>query len=246
MSRLERPVQESVNPATKFLEWKSNEKQFSFYDKQTKENISVELPLKFLFLEHYHTVKGWSDSAESGIWSNEVFLTSKEPLTVKTKKGVLAEGLYKDIKPTVNNAGGKYHRSIYVMLENGYIANISLKGACIGGIKKEKAVSKQDEQGYTDFYNNNITKTDMHWIEVKEAVGGKSGSVKYSIPKFEIGERITEDDNKKADAAAKELQSYMDNYFSDTKEEPRENSEVDKYLDGDNATINEMADELEF
>jgi len=35
------------NPATKFLSWKSNDKQFSFYDRETKENVLVPLPFRF-------------------------------------------------------------------------------------------------------------------------------------------------------------------------------------------------------
>lgn len=227
MSRLERPTTESSNPAKKFLEWKSNDKNFSYYDKGNQENVSVELPLKFLFLEHYHTVKGWSDSAESGIWANEVFLTGTEELTVKSKAGTIAKGLYKDIKPQVNNAGGKYYRSVYVMLEDGSIVNIALKGAAIGGIKKEKSVSKKDEPGYSDFYKDNQAKTDHHWIECNGFAEGKSGSVKYTIPVFEIGERITDTEDKLANAAARELESHMKAYLES--EPTRKNSEVDKY-----------------
>ena len=107
----------SANPTSKYLEWKSNDKSFSYYDREAGENVKVELPLKFLFLQNYHTVKGWNDASESGIYSNEVFYIGSEPMTVRSLKGgVIAEGLYKDIKPTITAAGGKYNRSIYVML----------------------------------------------------------------------------------------------------------------------------------
>jgi len=52
----------ATNPATKFLSWKSNEKLFSYYDKETQSNIEVKLPFKFLVLEELASVKGWSDS----------------------------------------------------------------------------------------------------------------------------------------------------------------------------------------
>ena len=51
MARLERPQTANANPSKKFLQWKSNEKHFSYWDKDKEENISLELPLKFLFLE---------------------------------------------------------------------------------------------------------------------------------------------------------------------------------------------------
>ena len=40
-------TEESKNPATQFLEWKSNDKCFSFYDKEKGENVKVQLPFHF-------------------------------------------------------------------------------------------------------------------------------------------------------------------------------------------------------
>lgn len=214
MARLKRPTSENSNPAQKFLEWKSNDKQFVYYDKDKQENIPVELPLKCLFLEHYHTVKGWHDPSQSGIYSNEVFLISSETMNVKAfKGGEIASGLYKDIKDKVQRAGAHYTRSIYVMLEDGSIANISLKGAAVGGIKKEKSVSKEDVQGYSDFYRSNNHLLDNQWMEITGFKEGKSGSVKYSIPLFEVGEVIDGKTNDLANEAAALLQEYMNGYM---------------------------------
>ena len=41
------------NPASKFLDWKSNDKQFSYYDKEQSKTIEVKLPLKFVFLDDF-------------------------------------------------------------------------------------------------------------------------------------------------------------------------------------------------
>ena len=46
-----------TNPTSKFLEWKSNNKSFSFFDKETKQNVEVKLPLTFIVLEEYHSIK---------------------------------------------------------------------------------------------------------------------------------------------------------------------------------------------
>lgn len=214
MARLERPTSESTNPAQKFLEWKSNDKQFVYYDKQKQENVPVELPFKCLFLEHYHTVKGWHDNSQSGIYSNEVFLISSEEINVKAfKGGEIATGIYKDIKDKIKNAGGHYTRSIYVMLEDGSIANLQLKGASVGGIKKEKSVSKEDVLGYSDFYKENHHLLDNQWMEITEAKEGKSGSVKYSIPFFQVGEVIDRKTDEMANKAAKTLQEYINGYM---------------------------------
>ena len=119
---------ENQRPTNIYLEWKSNDRCFSYWDNEAKENVALELPQKFLFLQHYHTVKGWDNGSESKIYSNEVYFIGKEEMNVRSYKGGgIVKGIYKEIKDKLN--GGRYHRSIYVMLEDGTIANISLKGA---------------------------------------------------------------------------------------------------------------------
>ena len=116
------------NPATKFFDWKSNDKCFSYYDKEKQENVLVPLPFKFLVLDELHAVKGWNDATSSGIFSNEVKFISKETMTVKPFKGnEIAKGLYKDIKEKIVAAGGHYVKSIYIMLEDGSLAKYSIK-----------------------------------------------------------------------------------------------------------------------
>ena len=191
----------SANPTSKYLEWKSNDKSFSYYDKAAGKNVKVELPLKFLFLQNYHTVKGWNDSSESGIYSNEVFFIGSEPMTVRSfKGGVIAEGLYKDIKPVIINAGGKYNRSIYVMLEDGTVANISLKGSAV--------------RQWSDFMESNKGSVDNQFIEVLTSNDEKKGSIKYSTPNFTMGSALTKTQSLKADNVTDELKVYLDGYFN--------------------------------
>ncbi len=205
----------SANPTSKYLEWKSNDKSFSYYDKEADENVKVELPLKFLFLQNYHTVKGWNTASESKIYSNEVFYIGSEPMTVRSfKGGVIAEGLYKDIKPTITAAGGKYNRSIYVMLEDGTVANISLKGS---GVRQ-----------WSDFMEANENLIDNQWIEVLTSNDEKKGSIKYSTPEFTVGANLTKQDSAKADDVAAELKTYLDGYF---KKEVATTEEVEPVLD---------------
>lgn len=215
MARLERTTQTSSNPATKFLQWKSNDKCLSYYDKEKKENIKVSLPFKFTFLEHYHTVKGWNDKTESGIYSNEVFLISKETLTVKSfKGGEIAQGLYTDIRNKVKNAGGVYHRSVYIMLEDGSLANLQLKGSAVSS--------------YSDFFKENQQHIENDtWVVIDSAQEGKKGAVKFTTPNFKLGNKTTPADEKLITTAANELQVYMNDYFNG--KEPEIKSEVDKY-----------------
>ena len=126
-------------------------------------------------------------------------------MTVRSfKGGVLAEGLYKDIKSNIVNAGGKYHRSVYVMMEDGTIANLSFKGAVV--------------REWSDFMEANRSLTDAQWIEVKEAREEKKGSVKYSVPSFKMGPALSKQDSSNADSVASSLKSYLDGYFNKKEE----------------------------
>lgn len=229
MARLARPEQASSNPAMYFLEWKSDEKCFSYYDKTKGEkgdNVKINRPIKLLFLEHYHGVKGWNDADHSGIWSNEVFLISKEELTVKTKTRTIAKGLYKDIKENVRNAGASYLRIVYCMTEKGEVIRIGLKGASVGGIKKEKAVDGKDHKGYSDFYNDTNHLLDNKWFIWNGCHEAKSGKVNYSIPNFEIGETITDAENDMANVCVEKLQKYID-----SRNEPEKNVKEIEVID---------------
>lgn len=205
-------VDSNPNPAKRFLDWKSNEQCFSYYDKEIaatiadpeekkeKANVCVALPTKFLLLEHYHTVKGWNDASSSGIYSNEVKFIGSEPLSVKSfKGGLIAEGIYKEQFDKIQRAGGKYHRSLYVMTPDGEIVNISLKGS---GVSE-----------WSEFHKANKHLLDGQWIEVNEAKSMKKGSNTYSVPVFTMGKPLTSKEAVLVDAAVSEFQVFVNDRF---------------------------------
>lgn len=196
----------SSNPATKFLEWKSNDKGFGYYDKAKKEPVKVLLPFKFQFLEHFHNVRGWNDASESGIYSNEVKFISKETLKVRAfKGGEIAEGLYSEIRSKIRDAGGKYYRSIYAIDTNGDIVNIQLKGSAVSA--------------YSDFMNDNENKIEGAWIEINDVTDHKKGATKYSTPNFKIGKSFTSEEMELANEKYKDIVSYFDKYTAKEVEE---------------------------
>lgn len=197
------------NPATKFLSWKSNDKAFSYYDKDKEENVLVNLPFKFLFLKQLQSVKGWSDALGGSIISNEVeFVGSQELNAVcyhKNNKGesvktTIAKGLYKDIKDAVVSAGAKYHKSIYVMLEDGTLANLQLKGASV----KE----------WGDFFNRSKSRITEEWITISDVKAGKKGAVKFFTPEFKFERSISDSESEQADAVFDELDDYLQQYLT--------------------------------
>ena len=221
------------NPATKFLSWKSNDKNFSYYDKESQTNVAVELPFKFLVLDELASVKGWSDSLSGQIVSNEVKYISKEPITAKcyhkNVKGEststeIASGIYKDIKEKVNSAGAKYHKSVYVMLEDGTIANIQMKGAVV--------------QQWGNFTQKTKSRLPDEWVIVEKHVDGKKGAVKFTTPEFKFERSLSESEAEQADEAFNELESYLKTYLSKTE------VIVDNTIDDEE--LEEEHDDLEF
>jgi len=201
---------QNPNPAARFIEWSSNDKCFKYYDKETKENKLIKLPFKFLVLKQLSTIKGWHDASQSGIYSNEVVNTTTDVLKVKAfKGGVIAEGFYKDIKDRLQ--GGDYHQSVYVMLSDGSIGNLSFKGSVINE--------------WIEFTKKTRQRLPDEWVAVKVAKDGQKGAVKYSTPSFEFLSTLAAADSTKADAAYDVLTEYFKGYFARSTEDDHAPSE---------------------
>jgi hypothetical protein len=199
------------------LKWKSNDKCFEYWDKEEKKNVTVSLPFKFLVLDEMHTISGWNDATSSGIYSNEVKYISKEVMTVKPFKGnEIARGLYKDIKEKVNAAGGHYMKSIYIMLEDGTIANIQLKGSAV--------------QAWGEFTQKSRARLSDEWVEVSSAREGKKGAVKFYVPEFKYNKSLTEKESGQADLVFNVLEAYLKAYLVKDSA-PVEAEEVEDDLD---------------
>ena len=219
----------SSNPATKFLEWKSKQKCFGYFDKskgEKGENVLIELPIKFQFLEEFHTIKGYHEASESSIYSNEI-KTMKEELTVKSfkLKTPITKGLYKNIKHEVKSAGGKYGKSVYAIF-NGEIVNFQLYGASITPfIFYTSGDKKTNVKGHAHLLETNF-------IEVNEFVDKKKGANKYTEPVFSLGETFTTDENNFANEKYKDIVAYFDKYTKeDVEEEKGEVAEEQDDLD---------------
>ena len=222
MGFIDRPETKPTSPISKYLEWKSNDKCFSYYDKEKKENIKVQIPLEFIVLEEYHTVKGFSDSDQTGIYSNEVLQISAEEMEVKTFKGrVIAKGIYNEIKQTVNSAGGTYHKSMYIITKDNELLNLSFKGAVVG------KWSKFTEKGQ-------FKRLKSEWVKIETVEDHKKGMVSYSTPNFEFSKKITTKDVNNIMPLVNEFTDYIANYFdnSSAKEiEVKDAEEVNSELD---------------
>lgn len=212
-----------TNPATKFLDWKSNDKSFEYYDKEAQKKVQVPLPFKFLVLDELHTIKGWNDASSSSIFSNEVKYISKEPMTVKPFKGnEIAKGLYKDIKDKVVAAGGHYTKSIYIMLESGELANLQLKGSAV--------------QKWGDFTQKTRNRLADEWITVSKALEGKKGAVKFFTPEFGFAKSLSSEESIQADDCYNVLENYLKSYLT----------KVEQVLVEETVNVLEESEDLDF
>lgn len=207
------PTNTLVNPAVKFIEWDSDKGQFKFWNKETKENVAIKLPIKFYVLDELTTIKGFSDKHQGGMWSNEVknIITQKLKVVGKDKSGKafqVAEGFYQKIKETLVAAGAKYTRSLYAAMLNENdeyeIVNFQLKGAAFSG--------------WLDFCNAKRGSIMTDEIVCADFKREKKGATKYTIPVF-TSEQASEEGNEAAINLDVELQEYLKGYFEKTQKE---------------------------
>lgn len=194
------------NPSKFFLKVKSG--AVSYYDKEASDNIDVPVPFEFIVLDQLGTVKGWSDADNSGFWSNEVKSSGSDPLTVRTSKGVKAEGIWKDIKNEPSLAGAKFNASVYLAHKSGdglVVSNIAFSGASLNAwiefIQANKGVMKGKNKVVLSGFSD-----------------AKKGAVNYKVPVFEVTS-ITDEEVSIATDLDKELQIYLAQYFNYKPEE---------------------------
>ena len=196
MSRRSEVVSSYEKPAEMYLEWKSDEQSFSYYDKAQGKNITFN-PGKFLFLMDRSTIKGWSEADQSGIYSNEVKNLSTDDLNVRTFAGKqIASGKYAEIKESIAKAGGTFTKSIYAMMEDGTIINFQLRGVSL--------------RQWMDFTAKSRRRLPDEWINIASVEEGKKGRVTFSFPIFEFSGSLNVSQGDLADQQYNELKRKLE------------------------------------
>lgn len=197
-----------MNPATKFLHWASqtNEEKgltagtFYYYDKESKKNVTLELPLYMIVLDQLSTISGYHEGSGSGIFSNEVKFLNTEILNVRSfaqNGGFRLIGKYSDISADIKANGGKFTKSVYAVIIQAdsklEVVNFQLHGASFAAWV-EAAI-----------------KTDAYGVKCVKFEEKKKGANKYQSPIFEA---LTVGKNRKdiwafAINADKQLQAFI-------------------------------------
>lgn len=216
----------TTSPVQRTFELRLSKGDVTYYDRDAKKTVSVtescgeweegkevalSTPFKFIILDILSMVGGFNNKTSSGIWSNEVRSIKDEKLVVRTRNGVLAEGLYADIKDEIcsTKVGAKFGNSVYLAYKDGELTlgNLKLLGA---GVK-----------AFFDF-----RKGKRFDAEPGVAITGwkaeKTGTNTYFVPKFE-----TVPVSEETLAEAVRLDEQLQEFLSDApkRQEPERESE---------------------
>lgn len=164
MSVLDLGGNKERNPCKKFIRYSGGSGKFTYWDGENNQDI--DLSKGFHFLAEMGCISGFDEKSNSGIWSNELYMTQGE-FHVRSKGGVIAQGKYQEIKDQVNAAGGKFTASVYALLD-GEVVNIRLSGAGLGGW------IGRPEQGSA--------------YKLADLKPEKKGATNYFVPVFEIAD----------------------------------------------------------
>ena len=195
------------NPATRWFEWHGEQGVVRYYDKEQKKTIDVGSKFSFVLLDQLGGVRGWHDATGSGIYSNEVKDTRQETLVVKAfKGGVLAEGLYKDIKDRVNAQGGSF-------VANCYLAYKDDTGTLSIGCLRFKGAALREWMTFTKAHRPDLYTKGLMITGYSE---DKKGRIVYRVPTFKTVE-LSKASNDQALALDAELQTFLAKYLTKNK-----------------------------
>lgn len=207
----------ATSPATRFFEWAAEKGELQYYDKETKENVTVKLPFSFMVLDEVSQVGGGIkvNGKFDGYWSNMVKNLNTQIITVRSKSGVVAQGLYSELK---ERKGLHYVKGLFIAFYD------NSKTLQIGYVKfKGSSLS-----AWFDFTKTvrNIYQGAITIKRKSDVVHGDKGD--YYTPVFVHKADITDE----SDAAAKSLdaavQEYLTAYFAHKGEEVEATTETEK------------------
>lgn len=173
------------NPTSIRIEWKSEVTSFAFFKKGSAESEKgeiVKLPqITFIPVQLAFRIGGYNNDKDCYLYSNTFTDFKTHIVTVKYAKGsgVVASGLYADIKEKIKGNDGKFQNVLYSVIthvngkelpEPKYV-EIIIAGAASAGLQNAN-------QSIFSLIGKSITHTG-HSQE-------KNGGIKYNAPTFEI------------------------------------------------------------
>lgn len=205
------------NPCKKFIDFKSDDKQFVYWDKELGENgeqVIIPTPIYFIVLDELTTITGYYKEGDCGIYSNEIHFLKDEVLRVRTfkKGGPSIVGLYDAIKDSIKAIGGKYTKSVYAMMipTEGVpeLVNFRFRGAAFSAWLDKKVNSSRQIVCIAD-----------------EFIEEHNGKTVYNVPVFKAF-NMKPEYRDMAVEMDKELQAFLKSYKSKQTEKEAVAAEV--------------------
>jgi hypothetical protein len=214
----------SPNPCKRWFLWDGSKGDLKYYDKETQEDVHVPLPFSFILLDRLATIRGWHDSSESGIYSNEVRNTTQEPFVVRAykMKEPIAQGFYAEVKDRVKASGGKFNSNLYIAFQPDKqfaIGSLMLHGASLGA--------------WMEFEKANRKELFTKGIQIGSFEEGKKGGITFRKPCLELFD-LTPDVDDGAGELQKEMQAFLTKYL--VRESKTSDSHVDTSEEYNQAT----------
>lgn len=194
-----------TNPAKFFIQWKSKEESFIYYNKEKKVDVKMPKPFQFIPLSMAYTLKGYNQKKQKSYISNEIENIETDILTIRsydiTKKATTEwTGTFKDLKEVMDD-NIKYTISLYAAIKSKKgemtLVNLQLNGAAL-------------------FHWFEFAKKNDIWsnaIKVEKDTNEKNGAVSYKAPVYDISELSKEDDIQ-AGKLQTEIESYLKEYYA--------------------------------
>jgi hypothetical protein len=196
------------NPATRYFEWAAEKGELHYYDKEAKTNVSVNLPFTFLVLDQVSQIGGGVkvNGKYEGYWSNAVKNLKTQTITVRSKGGIVAQGLYADLK---ERKGLHYVKGLYIafyddekQLQIGYL---KLKGSSLGAWFDFTKATPNLYQGAVTIRSRS------------DVIAGDKGD--YYTPVFAYKADVSDETEEAAKELDRVVQEYFKAYFAQPEEE---------------------------
>lgn len=191
------------SPAVRFFDWSASKGELQYYDKDLKENVEVKLPFSFLILDEVSQVGGGTKigGKYEGYWSNAVKDLNSQIITVKSKQGIVAQGLYAELK---ERKGLHYVKGLYIAFYGDdktlQIGFLKFKGSSLGAWF-------EFTKSHRDLYKGAFT------IKSKsEVIEGEKGD--YYTPVFAHKPEVSDETENVAKMLDATVQEYFTRYFS--------------------------------
>ena len=174
------------NPISRYYEYHAKKAIFSYYDKETKEDVFTDT-LKIMHLSDRGCITGWQEIKEGmnrRMSSNMRKTKSSDPFKVWCNKKIIFEGPYKENKEKIENLGGSYTNAIFCLVrgEGGVplFCRLDIKGTSIGAYGEF-----QDEEGVANIKGK--------WITLSKGKPKSANGSKWFLPAFTLSESTKKD-----------------------------------------------------